>query len=208
MTGFPVCYESDMFEEVEREGQSESSPTLVDQHHNQNASLFPVAQHPSPDDFAASFFNQLTNFQSVPEPVAASSSHLQNMINLMVHASPPAAPILAPTHVSLPTPSTSGECSAASSDASEDPTTVLNVMRSCQIKVQDKDVSHALDTIRTYILANDPTAMNLLLPLQERLSLTAGTLAAVKVSALHREVEGCYYCPLILKVAENAIALH
>ncbi|CAI2349736.1 unnamed protein product [Caenorhabditis sp. 36 PRJEB53466] len=157
MTGFPVCYENEMYDDVEKECRDDISPTLLNHHHQY------LGHHPtgsSSDDFASSFFSSLTSF---PQPMVhePSSNHLQNMINSMMTPQDPQ----------------SQQNQRHMGDDGQGDATFLNVMRSCQIKVADKDVSHALDTLRTYIVAHDPAAMSLLLPLQERLALSSSGIS-------------------------------
>uniref|UniRef100_A0A8R1I5I0 HTH CENPB-type domain-containing protein n=2 Tax=Caenorhabditis japonica TaxID=281687 RepID=A0A8R1I5I0_CAEJA len=170
MTGFPVCYENDMFDEVDKECR-DLSP--LEHHHLHQNSFMSNHHHNRPEDFATNFFSNLT-FPSVPEPTpsSSSSSTLQNMINMMNHSSTSSSStsgvFQSAPHSELLT-SSSGEFGEIPNNQD----TIYNVMRSCQIKVADKEVSHALDTLRTYILARDPPAMSLLVPLQERLAETS-----------------------------------
>eukprot|EP00081_Caenorhabditis_elegans_P017498 NP_497682.2 Uncharacterized protein CELE_Y53G8AM.8 [Caenorhabditis elegans] len=167
MTGYPVCYENDMYEEVDKECRELDMESHM--LHQQPPSFFPQS---APDEFAASFFSSLSGFpqQMVVQepPTTSSSNHLQNMINSMM--TPPVVD-------SRMMPSTSSAGASGASASSQEPDgggdTIFNVMRSCQIKVADKEVSHALDTLRTYILEHDPAAMSLLVPLQERLATTS-----------------------------------
>lgn len=171
MTGYPVCYENEMYDEVDKECRElDMESHLSHLHNNSSSSFLPHSTvNTAPDEFAASFFSSFTGFpqQSFPNPQPlpeqSSSTHLQNMINMMTSSS-------SSSTVDFSRPTTSSDVTA---HPPETPETVQHVMRSCQIKIADKEISHAFDTLRKHCLEHDQGAMQMLVQLQERLAVTA-----------------------------------
>ncbi|EFP10421.1 hypothetical protein CRE_22974 [Caenorhabditis remanei] len=181
MTGYPVCYENDMFDEVDKECRDLDMESHMNHlHSNQQAAPSFVPQHSNggysaPDEFAASFFNSLSGFpqQMLPlqqQQAPEQQTPLQNMINSMMTSSNS----MDFSRMVPNGPSTSSEPQQPSQETPE----IVNsaVVRSCQIKIADKEVCHAFDTLRQYILAHDREAMTLLVQLQERLAATSGNV--------------------------------
>ncbi|PIC41235.1 hypothetical protein B9Z55_008727 [Caenorhabditis nigoni] len=158
MTGYPVCYENDMFDEVEKECRDLDMESHLN---NLPGSSYISNGNSAPDEFAASFFNSFSGF---PQPMLNQTSHpetnLQTMINHMMTNTSMVPPSMVPQSPMIP-PSTS--------NSSQSPETMNNVMRSCNIK-NDKEIDSAISTLRQFIVDHDPNSITLLVQLQERLS--------------------------------------
>ncbi|CAO4368480.1 unnamed protein product [Caenorhabditis nigoni] len=158
MTGYPVCYENDMFDEVEKECRDLDMESHLN---NLPGSSYISNGNSAPDEFAASFFNSFSGF---PQPMLNQTSHpetnLQTMINHMMTNTSMVPPSMVPQSPMIP-PSTS--------NSSQSPETMNNVMKSCNIK-NDKEIDSAISTLRQFIVDHDPNSITLLVQLQERLS--------------------------------------
>ncbi|ULT98684.1 hypothetical protein L3Y34_000209 [Caenorhabditis briggsae] len=164
MTGYPVCYENDMFDEVEKECRDLDMESHLN---NLPGSSYISNGNSAPDEFAASFFNSFSGFsqpmlnQVVNSHQQTQEPNLQTMINHMMTNTSMVPPTMVPQPSLIP-PSTS--------NSSQAPETANNVMRSFQIKQNDKEIESLLTKLRQYILDHDQESINLLVPLQERLS--------------------------------------
>ncbi|CAL2035346.1 unnamed protein product [Caenorhabditis brenneri] len=184
MTGYPVCYENDMFDEVERECRDLDMEAQLHQqtNHHQTQSVF---GNTVGEEFVNTFFGNSNFFNNhqpqmlIPPPQQPEpSSHLESMLNVMVSTAA-AAPLFMDSSRAMGNNNNTDTRPSTSADrgnnqqngaAAQNGPGNEALLKSCQIKVQDKDVSHALNTIRSFILTNNIDAMNLFVQLQEKLA--------------------------------------
>lgn len=139
MTGFPVHYEKDIDDESShmrpfKPNYSCPTPTFIT----------------APEEFASTLLN---HFNASQNPMLAPyqlehttpSSYLLNMINTM-----------SSTTSTMDVSQVSNALSDSNENVMQDEAdTVKTVFNGCTIKAQNKEVSHALDTIRSFIMSHD-----------------------------------------------------
>ncbi|CAI5444266.1 unnamed protein product [Caenorhabditis angaria] len=169
MTGDPVCYENDLIN-----GESMDMSSTMIENINQQVDLIDKQNQshlnlnlsiPSLNSTSTSQLPQNSNF--ISEEMTASqfleafgNAALTADLNEPVHNNfmPNNLPIRKEEDFKMPHEKFSNENS-----------TISNIVRSCALRVPSPEVTFALDTIRSFILANDPSAMDSLVQLQQKI---------------------------------------